>query len=139
MKIISDATMAPRGRNAADWLERFGLGASLLCLVHCLALPFLFAALPALSSVMPIPEAFHIWVLAFAVPTSGLALITGRARHGVIHPLAIGIVGLGLLAVGALAFGETIWETPITVVGGLSLAAAHVINWRLRHAAHVHA
>ena len=120
-----------------DWFERAALGASLLCLVHCLALPLIMAALPALSRVLAIPESFHLDVLAFAVPVSGWTLLNGRGRHGAAWPLMLGIAGLALLAIGALAFGKTRGETPLTVLGSLTLAAAHLSNWRLRHVCHL--
>lgn len=117
----------------SDWLERAALGASAMCVVHCLALPLLLAALPVLSSVLNIPETAHLWILAFATPTSGLALITGRAGHRATYPLLLGACGLALLAAGALASGETAAETLLTVGGSLLLAGAHLANWRLRH------
>ena len=116
-----------------DWLDRAALGASFACLLQCLALPVLFSLLPALAQVMSIPESFHLWVLAFALPTSGYALISGRVRHGARWQLAAGALGLALLAIGVLWFGETARETPVTVAGSLTLAAAHIGNWRLRH------
>ena len=120
---------------AADWLESGAVGASVLCLVHCLALPFLLAALPALASILPVSERFHLWVLAFAVPAATAALWCGWKRHNAVAPLLIGAAGLLLLATGATVFGETRWETPITVTGSLTLAFAHVRNWRMRHSA----
>lgn len=116
-----------------DWIERGAVGASFLCLVHCLALPFLLAALPALATALPVSERFHIWIIAFAVPTSAVALWTGWFEHGAVFPVLVGGVGLGLLAIGAFVFGETFWEIPVTVCGSLILAAAHLRNWRLRH------
>jgi hypothetical protein len=74
-----------------------------------------------------------VWILLFAVPTAGLAFVTGRARHGASYPLIIGALGLIALAIG-VAFGSTRLETPVTVTGSLLLAAAHIANWRLRHA-----
>lgn len=121
-----------------DFLERAAMGASLLCLIHCLALPLVIAALPALSRILNISESFHIWVLLFATPTSGAALFAGRLRHGAFWPITLGFVGLLCLAIGALLFLETPVETPVTVSGSLLLATAHIGNWRLRHAAHVH-
>ncbi len=59
--------------------------------------------------------------------------VMGRVRHGTVYPLVLGAVGLLLLAVGALMFGSTVIETPVTVVGSLALAGAHVANWQLRH------
>lgn len=119
-----------------DWIERAGLTASAICLVHCLALPFLFAALPSLSAMFGLSENFHLVMLAFAVPLSGMALVMGRARHGASVPLLVGMLGLVLLAAGTLVFGEGRWDTPVTVAGSLCLAFAHYRNWRLRHAAH---
>ena len=121
-------------RNARlDWFERAAVSASMLCLLHCLALPLLIA-----SRILTIPETFHLWVLALAVPTSAAALLAGRARHGATWPVATGCLGLALLALGAITFGETSWETPITVSGSLTLATAHIGNWRLRHRTHQH-
>ena len=115
-----------------DWLDRAALGASVACLVHCLALPLVLAALPALAAVVTIPESVHLWVLLFAIPTSGYALIAGRARHGMFWPLLLGTAGLMLLAIGALASSGS-RETMVTVLGSLALAAAHLGNWRARH------
>ena len=124
--------------SGTDWVERAALGASALCLVHCIGLPLLLAALPALSSLIPVPESFHVWILAFAVPTSALALITGWRHHRRAYPLTIGAAGLVLLAIGALLLLGGRWETPVTIMGSLCLACAHIANWRLRHVRHRH-
>ncbi|MET0271312.1 MAG: MerC domain-containing protein [Sphingomonas sp.] len=118
-----------------DWLEGLAVGASFVCLVHCLALPFLIAALPAMTATLEIPESFHVWALVFAVPASGFALLTGRARHGAWWPIMLGVVGLVLLMLGALRFGGTPLDAPVTVAGSLILALAHYANWRLRQTA----
>lgn len=119
------------------WLDKAAMTASFLCLVHCVALPVLLALLPSLSRVLDIPETFHLWMLAFAVPASVWALVSGRARHGL--PLPLGLCGLALLTLGAVVFGEGRLETPVTVAGSLVLIAAHLVNWRMRHAGHARA
>ncbi|WP_375392550.1 MerC domain-containing protein [uncultured Sphingomonas sp.] len=119
---------------SVDWVERVAIGASAACLAHCLALPILMAALPALTSVLAVPESFHLWVLGLAAPAALLALLQGRSRHGELLPLALGLCGLSLMALGALVLGETWAETPVTVAGSVLLAGAHVMNWRRRHA-----
>ena len=129
-----DKTGNERVPPSVDWVERAAFGASFLCLVHCLALPLALAALPALASVFPLPETFHVWMIAFAVPTSMIALLSGRAHHHAAAPLRTGSAGLILIAAGALVFGESVWETPFTVAGSLMLAGAHLGNWCLRHA-----
>lgn len=117
-----------------DWMERVAIGASLLCLIHCLALPIAIAMLPALANVMPIPEEAHVWLLGFVVPAAGLALLSGYRSHHDIRPLLAGSSGLALLAAAALLLPETAWDTLLTALGSLTIVSAHVLNWALRHA-----
>lgn len=116
-----------------DWAERAAVGASAACLAHCLVLPLLLAATPALTSVLQMPESVHLWMLAIAIPSAALALYQGCRRHGSRLPLIGGLIGLSLLALGAVALGETWLEVPFTVAGSVILVSAHLINWRLRH------
>jgi hypothetical protein len=125
-------------RRVQDIIEGLAVGATLACLVHCIALPVILAALPALSSIVPIPATFHILALAFAVPATGGALYVGYRHHRLAAPLLVGGAGLVLLALGVLHWGETPLETPVTILGSLLIAGAHIANWRLRRACHVH-
>jgi len=125
-------------RRLQDMIEGLAVGAALACLIHCIALPVTLAALPALATVVPIPATFHILALAFAVPATGGALYVGYRHHRLAAPLLIGGTGIVLLALGVLRWGETPLEAPVTIVGSLLIAAAHIANWRLRRATHVH-
>lgn len=126
------------GAPVTDWFERAAIGASMLCLIHCIGLPLLLAALPALSTLIALPESFHIWALGLALPTSGAALLLGHRGHRARLPLAIGGVGLALLAVGALLLLDGPAEVPATIAGSMCLVFAHLSNWRLRHHRHRH-
>ena len=101
------------------------------CLIHCLAVPLIFALLPVLATIIYMPEALHLWLVVIAVPVSGYALLLGRGAKSGFRPLASGAGGLTLL-IGATA-ASGVLETALTVAGGLLLAAAHVLNWRRRH------
>jgi hypothetical protein len=123
---------------AADLI---GVGLSLACLVHCLALPLLLLAAPALSAWLSLPESFHAVILLLAAPAAALALADGRRHHGHRYPVAAALVGLALLAAGLAAHegwvGGLDPETGdrlFTTMGALALASAHIVNWRLRHA-----
>jgi hypothetical protein len=126
------------GAPVIDWVERAAAGASFLCLIQCAGLPLLLAALPALSRLIAIPEDFHVWILGFAVPASGAALLLGARQHRMWLPLAAGCLGLALLSAGALFLLGSPYETPVTVAGSIFLVIAHVGNWRLRHRRHRH-
>lgn len=104
----------------------------MLCLVHCLALPLIAAAIPALACVLDLPESLHLVLLLFAVPVSAYALVHGYRHHGKVLPALFGGVGLGLLTAGVFAASSEAMETALTVGGGLLLATAHLRNWRLR-------
>ena len=121
-------------RSRTDWIERVAVSAALLCLVHCLVLPIAIAALPALSRMLSLPESIHVWLLMLAVPASLGALLGGGLRQAKRVPLAFGAGGIAMLALGALVYGGSPAETPVTVAGSLTLALAHLLNWRLRHA-----
>ena len=126
-------------RSRADLIEGLAIGATIACLVHCLALPLLIAAIPILSTVLPIPEHFHLIALGLAIPATAGALFAGYRRHRLAAPLVAGTVGLTLLALAAIHWGETPLEMPVTVLGSIAIAVAHLANWRYRRASHVRA
>ena len=118
----------------ADTADRVALVASVTCLIHCLALPLLLAALPTLSVVIFLPESFHVWMVALAVPTSTVALIMSGAARTRPLLLFLGASGLLALAAGALIVGGTVYDPILTVLGGVLLGATHILNWRHRRA-----
>lgn len=117
-----------RLRNLSDSLA---IGVSFACLIHCLALPVAIALLPAWSAWLHVPESFHLWVFAFALPFSVGVLIKaarGRFRFG---PLWLGAAGLCVMGLGLLV-SDPVLEAIVTSSGALLLASAHVLNWRRR-------
>lgn len=82
-----------------DWLDRAAMAGSAACMVHCLVLPILLAAVPAVSAFIVIPESFHRWALLFAAPIAAIALVGGHARHAASWPLCLGAAGLGLMTI----------------------------------------
>ena len=113
-----------------------------LCLIHCLALPLLVAALPLAASSLVADERFHQWLLLGAVPTSVIALGWGWRRHRDSLVAWLGIIGLLLMVFAA--FGIQIGlldargERVLTVIGAVLLAIAHLRNYLLRHHGHDH-
>jgi len=128
--------MIPAARRQ-NWLDALAAGASLACLVHCLVLPLLIAALPMLGPVLDLPESFHRYALLLAVPASTVALAAGYRRHRAKSPVLPGMAGLALLALGAFAASPPA-ETALSVAGSLLVAGAHLLNWRLAPHGHPH-
>lgn len=111
-------------------LDRIAIGASMLCLIHCLALPLLIALLPAVALFAAIPESFHVWMFLLAVPTSIAALRLGFPKHRRLAPLKLAGAGLVLLGFGAIADITDVAETVVTIAGGVSLVLGHLLNGR---------
>ncbi len=122
---------------STDWLDGAAIGLSGLCLLHCLALPFLVGALPML---MPFSENhLHAQMLYFAVPLSAIAIGIGYARHHNPRVVLAAIAGISLLVVGAtVAHGSlgVVADRMFTISGSLALAAAHLWNGLLSRRHH---
>lgn len=114
-------------------LDRFAIGLSALCVLHCLALPLLLVLVPSLASLPVADENFHRFLLYLVLPTSILALLLGCRRHQRWTVLYWGIAGIAVLLVAAFyghdLFGEP-GEKVLTVVGALLVTVGHVLNFR---------
>ncbi|WP_397417428.1 MerC domain-containing protein [Phenylobacterium sp.] len=112
-------------------LNGSAIGLSGLCLAHCLALPLVAALLPVLGGWTG-AEWVHVLLVALAAPIAALVFLR-PARGGAPPWLRLmAAAGVALLAIGALDPGG--WERPLTVAGSLTLASAHIMNWRRRRA-----
>lgn len=116
-------------------LDRTAVALSGLCLLHCLALPFVIALLPF---AMELGDGhWHAQMLLIVVPVSVVAFALGFRRHGSGQVIAPGALGLLLLIMGGTViharFGLAA-DRAFTVAGALILAVAHFQNNRLtRH------
>ena len=117
-----------------------GIALSFTCLIHCLALPLLRLLAPTLSRWIALPEGAHAAILLLALPAAAIAMRDGWRRHRRLTPGLFAVAGLGLLATGlaahegwfAVADPEAA-DRLLTSVGALTLATAHLVNWRWRH------
>jgi hypothetical protein len=89
------------GRRMGRMADGTAVGASVLCLFHCLLLPLAIALFPALGGLIGLPEGLHALLFAAAVPVSALAIVAGYRRHGAMLPGSIAAAGLVLFGVGA--------------------------------------
>lgn len=110
-------------------LDVAGVGLSVLCLVHCAALPLAAALLPALA-VWGEAEWVHWAFLALAASVSAMVLLRPTCFSYARGLIGLAGVGLALMLFGALEWPDHGWEEPLTIVGGLLVAAAHLLNWR---------
>ncbi|HMO74006.1 MAG TPA: MerC domain-containing protein [Sphingopyxis sp.] len=123
-----------RSQPAADAIEGAAISASFLCLLHCLALPLLLLALPAVAGAFLRSEMFHYAAVALVAPAAALAFWLGFRRHCAVHPALFGAAGVACLLLALLPSWEEFAADAITVAGSLLLVGGHMTNWRLRRA-----
>ena len=107
-------------------LDRFAMGLSGLCLVHCLATTVLLALLSAAGGFLGSPR-IHEAGLTLAMAMGAYSLGRGILEHGYAMPSAVGGLGLGVMA-GALTLPHDGTEALYTIVGVGILALGHRLN-----------
>lgn len=112
--------------------DRLGLGASVICLVHCLALPFVLTGAAAWGAHGH--EAFHIAVAAVSIPLAIVAAWPGYREHRDRRVLALLLAGALVFGLGVVlhdALGE-LMALAMSVTGSVLLFAGHLRNYRRR-------
>ncbi len=107
-------------------LDRFAMGLSGLCLVHCVATAVLLGLLASAGGILGSPI-IHEVGLTLAMIVGSFALGRGILEHGFVLPSAVGAAGLGIMA-GALSLPEGGPEPIYTVIGVMTLALGHRLN-----------
>ena len=116
------ASLARQGR-----LDQLAIGLSGLCLVHCLATAVLLGLIASAGGFLGQPI-IHEVGLTLAMILGTIALGRGGMEHGFVLPVAVGALGLGVMA-GALTLHETGDEPLFTIVGVGILALGHRLNF----------
>lgn len=114
-------------------LDNLGIAASVLCLIHCLAMPFLIAILPFLGLKFLDSHESHIWLGSAIIAFALFAIVPGYWKHKKVGILAGMVVGVGLVMVGSYfshIFALEEVELPVVIAGNLTLVTTHILNMR---------
>ncbi len=111
-------------------LDFVGFTASMLCAIHCAALPLLLSA-GLLGSIawLHAPWVEGTFIAASLVVASWSLLRSYFSHHQ--RFIAISVVVFGFLLIIVSRFVAENWEPLLTAGGGVLIAVAHIINWRL--------
>ena len=117
-------------RISTELRDKIAVTLSMLCILQCLFLPLLVAMVPLLNIWWLSDHYLHPKLLFIVIPLTLLTLVPGYFRHRNYRPLMIAAPALLLLIIGAF-IPESVVEKLLTIVGALSLAAAHIKNMSL--------
>ncbi|MGH8042923.1 MAG: MerC domain-containing protein [Rudaea sp.] len=135
MSRIADSRK-PEFRALTHTADRVGATASLLCAVHCAALPFVLALLPALGLGFLADHGFEIGFILCASVFALTVLILGYRRHRTPRALALLLPGLALLWIAGFVYDNHVhigWHAVLMAIGGSCVALAHLTNLHLVH------
>ena len=132
-------------RHSKTW-DRTGVFVAGLCLIHCLAFPFLIAAIPALHAFFD-NSYLEITILTLGIVVGSISFFTSYRRHRKIYPMLIGALGVAFLLTNLFVIPMTEGVAhslsehshsalnihPLMILGGLFLIAGHI--WNI-HACH---
>ena len=129
-----NSARAASKRDLTHAADRIGATASFLCALHCAALPFVLAVLPALGLGFLAEHAFERIFIACASTLALAVLIRGYRRHHSVRALLLLAPGLILLWLGGFVIDghDRIGVHALLVaLGGSCVALAHLTNLRL--------
>jgi MerC mercury resistance protein len=110
--------------------DAIGVGASTLCLIHCVLTPVALSLAPVLSEFLPGDTTVHRVVIVLVVAIGLLAFIPGYRKHRkliVFLPMFAGVWAIGLGAFGD-SFMGSLAEKCITILGSTLVITAHGLN-----------
>jgi hypothetical protein len=107
-------------------LHKTGIWLSVLCTVHCLAMPFLITALPFLGGSF-IDESVEIYLVGGSLVLALFLLIKDYHQHDKLLPLVLFVISSALNITGF--FTEGISETILHILGAVFIGFAYYVNW----------
>jgi hypothetical protein len=114
--------------------DKLAIAVSLVCVIHCFALPSIIIFISAFFPVAFQNELVHVSLLLVAVPVSVLALALGYKNHKTTSFVPVGLLGLALLVL-AVVLDENllgvVGEKGLTLLGSTLVAYAHFKNHQI--------
>lgn len=119
-------------------LDRLGMTASTLCAIHCALVPIFLTTLPLLGLEFLSNEWVEISMIIVSVILGTLSLsMSYRKQHHKLFAFIVLFSGFALIALGHFSGIESL-EPVLIPLGGFTVAAAHLVNWRLNRACKHH-
>ncbi len=110
-------------------LDFAGFAASLICSLHCIAIPILLSIGLLNSNHFLHNHNFDTFIIAIGIVIASLSLFSDYKIHKSKLPIGLIFLGFTILILG-LKFGHDIEHVTMSIVGSACVASAHLINWK---------
>lgn len=120
---------------AVTWVDRMGVWVSVACAVHCIALPLLLAAIPAVSVILWIGEGLER-VLAFAAVFLAVGCLCWGFRIHRKKRLFLTFAAAATFIISGQLYAHGWVEVTLVVIGALGLVGSHLLNQKLCRSCH---
>lgn len=112
-------------------MDKLGATISGACAAHCALAPLLITLAPLLGISFILDKRFETAMILVAVGLASLSIGWGFVKkHRRFLPLGVFLLGLALIAIAQFGF-FALPEPAFMALGGLSIAASHLVNARL--------
>lgn len=112
-------------------LDQIGFTTSALCAVHCALMPFIVTTLPLIGLEFLSNPWVELTVIALSVVIGISSLVPSYLKfHRKFSPIFVLLLGFSLIF-GTHLLGLHNMEPVLVPLGGLAIAAAHFLNWKL--------
>jgi hypothetical protein len=115
---------------AQRYIDRMGIGVSLLCAIHCALLPLIITMLPLLGLEVFADPLFENAIIFISLIIGITSLSSAFVQHKTRLPLLLMVTGFISIFIGHYFIAKD-FEWLFLTLGGLTVAAAHYNNWQL--------
>jgi hypothetical protein len=112
-------------------LDKWGMRASTLCAVHCVAVPLLLTLLPFGGLMWLKSSSLEAGIIGSSVLLAVAAHTRGFRIHGRCAPAVICASGIALIVLCRFFEDRGAWIGSFAALAGLTIAASHWLNHRL--------
>jgi len=139
VKELSIAGQAIESPTSITSFDILGIAASTICLIHCLAMPFVIGLLPLMGWQFLSGKLAHQILAGFVFTFALFAIVPGYLRHRKNLVLIGMLSGLTLVGMATFICGTLLPETfelPMITVGNIILVITHWHNHHLASCKH---
>ncbi len=111
-------------------LDYSGTTVSWVCIVHCLAMPFIISFLPLFGLSFLADETTEIVIIGVSIILALISFLPAYFKHHrKLHSILLFFVGIAFIVFSHRFFeSKLLWQVPFLLCGAISITAAHLLN-----------